>query len=92
MMVQILSESEGNILGIRATGRLTDQDYEELLIPSLETIIKRSTARPGSSAIWMRISVDWRWGLCGTTPNSFLKNKNDFEKMAVVGERRWIEA
>ena len=30
-MFQIMPESEGKIIGLRATGKLTDQDYQEVL-------------------------------------------------------------
>jgi hypothetical protein len=38
-MFKIMPESEGRIIGLRATGKLTDQDYLEVLIPRLETLI-----------------------------------------------------
>ena len=38
-MIEVLSESEGNILVLKALGKLTDKDYKELLIPRLESII-----------------------------------------------------
>jgi len=90
MMVQILSESKGNILGIRATGRLTDQDYEEVLIPSLETIIKEH----GMARLLCYMDENFsglEMGAMWDDAKFFLKHKNDFEKMAIVGGRRWIE-
>ena len=38
-MIEVLPESRGNILGIRASGKLTDADYKDVLIPYLEKII-----------------------------------------------------
>jgi len=35
-MIEIMSESRGNLLGVRAIGKLTDQDYQLVLIPALE--------------------------------------------------------
>ena len=40
-MFQIMPESQGKILGLRATGKLTVQDYQEVLIPRLEALIKK---------------------------------------------------
>ena len=40
-MFQIISESQGKIIGVRATGKLTDQDYQEVLIPRLEALINK---------------------------------------------------
>ena len=43
-MIDILPESQGNILGIRASGKLTDSDYKDVLIPPicLESELKES--------------------------------------------------
>ena len=37
-MFEMLPQSEGNIVGIRATGTLTDADYAELM-PKLEALL-----------------------------------------------------
>jgi hypothetical protein len=40
-MFQIMPESEGEIIGLKTTGKLTDQDYQEVLIPNLEALINQ---------------------------------------------------
>ena len=39
-MIKLLPESDGNIVGFRASGRLTGEDYEEVLIPHIEEVAK----------------------------------------------------
>ena len=39
-MIQVLPESKENILILRAVGKLTDQDYKDVLIPRLDSIIR----------------------------------------------------
>jgi len=39
-MIEILPESEGNVLGIRISGKLTVEDYKEILIPRVNKILK----------------------------------------------------
>ena len=39
-MIKVLPESNGNILIVSASGKLTDQDYKEILIPRLQSIIR----------------------------------------------------
>jgi hypothetical protein len=48
-LLQIMPESGGTIMGLRATGKLTDQDYQKVLIPNLEALIKKHEP-PGSSS------------------------------------------
>lgn len=40
-MIEIMKESEGNIVGIRATGMLTTADYNQVLVPKLAEILQR---------------------------------------------------
>ncbi len=41
-MIEIMPESNGSALAFKASGKLTDTDYKEVLIPKIEEIIKRS--------------------------------------------------
>ena len=41
-MIEIMPESNGSALALKASGKLTDADYKEVLIPKIEEIIKRS--------------------------------------------------
>jgi hypothetical protein len=89
-MFKIMPESEGRIVGLRATGKLTDQDYREVLIPSLEALIKRY------GKIRLLCFMDEEFvgiepGAIWDDAKFFLPHKNDFEKMAVVGGPKWIE-
>ena len=38
-MIEVRPGSEGNILILTAVGKLTDEDYKDVLIPQLEAII-----------------------------------------------------
>jgi len=89
-MFKIMHESEGKIVGLRATGKITDQDYQEVLIPSLETLINRYGK--------IRLLCFMDEGFAGIEAGAiwddakfFLPHRNDFEKMAVVGGPKWIE-
>ncbi|MFA5109928.1 MAG: STAS/SEC14 domain-containing protein [Desulfobaccales bacterium] len=89
-MLEILPESQGNILWVRARGKLTDRDYREVFIPRLEAIIQEhgkvrllfylDPDFDGWSvgALWEDLKLDW-------------KHQSDFEKIAVVGAPRWAE-
>jgi hypothetical protein len=39
-MLHILPESQADILGVKAIGKFTNQDYREFLIPRLEDLIQ----------------------------------------------------
>ena len=41
-MLDFMTQGNGNILGIRATGKLSDQDYQHVLAPRVQSL------RPGT--------------------------------------------
>ena len=88
-MFQVMPESAGKIVGVRATGKLTDQDYQ-VLIPNLEALIKQH------GKIRFLCCIDEEFA--GMEPGAmwddakfFLPHKDDFEKMAIVGGPKWVK-
>ncbi len=89
-MIEVLPQTNGNVLVIKATEKLTNEDYKDVLIPHLESIIKEygrvrflvdlSTNFDGwhVSALW----DDVRFGVA---------HRNSFEKVAVVGGPKCAE-
>ena len=87
-MFDVLPESEGRRVFVKASGKLTDADYKAL-IPQLEgTIDKYGPIRllvdmGEFEGIELRAAWDdFAFGL---------KHWNDFERMALVGDKRWEE-
>ncbi len=89
-MLEILPESQGKIIWARASGKLTDEDYWEVFIPRLESVLKEyGKARLlflvdhdfdgwSTAALWEDLKLDW-------------KHKDDFERIVVVAAPRWAE-
>jgi SpoIIAA-like len=89
-MFHIMPESQGKIIGIRATGKLTDLDYKEVLLPNLEALIKQH----GKIRLLCFIDENfagWEPGAMWEDAKFFFPHKNDFEKMAIVGGPKWVE-
>ncbi len=89
-MFQIMPESDGKILGLRATGKHTDQDYQEVSIPKLEALINKH------GKIRLLCFMDEKFA--GLEPGAiwddakfFFPHKDDFERMAIVGGPKWVE-
>ena len=88
-MFQVMPESDGKIMGIRATGKLTDQDYQ-VLIPKLEALIKQH----GKIRLLCFIDEEFTGmepGAMWDDAKFFLPHRADFEKMAIVGGPKWVE-
>ena len=89
-MIKVLPESNGNILIVRAVGKLTDQDYKEILIPSLESIIREH----GKARLLLDMGDEfygWEAAALWDDAHFGLTHRNDFEKMGVVGGPQWVD-
>lgn len=89
-MIEVLPESVGKVLILKATGKLTDRDYKELLIPRLESIIREY----GKASVLFEMGDEFRgWEAEALWDDARfgLAHRNDFDKMAVVGGPGWVE-
>jgi hypothetical protein len=89
-MIEIMAESSGNIIGMKAIGTLTDADYEEMLMPRLERLFAqyqklRVLFYMGEEFAGWTVSAAWDDARLG------LNHRADFEKIAVVGGPGWIK-
>jgi hypothetical protein len=89
-MIEVM-ESRGRVLWLRASGKLTRQDYQEVLIPRLEAVIREH----GKARLLFHLDPDfqgWELGALWDDLKFDLNHKDDFEKLAVVGGARWVDA
>jgi hypothetical protein len=89
-MVTVLLGSEGNTLGIQASGKLTTKDYEEVMIPGLLELIDKF----GKARFLCYVDETFSGMELGAMVDDakfFFTHKNDLERMAIVGAARWIE-
>jgi universal stress protein A len=84
-------ESKGNLLWLRASRRLTVKDYREVMIPLLEKVIWNH----GRARLLFQFDPDFQGFEVGALWEDFkfdLKHLGDFERLAIVGGSRWMEA
>ena len=96
LMIEIMTESAGNVLGVRLTGKVTDDDYETVFIPALE----KKIAEHGKARIVYYMDSEfegWNVGAMWDDAKFGLKHRNDFEKigpwsadrLGLSGEPSW---
>lgn len=87
-MFDVLPESQGRRFFVKASGKLTDADYRDLL-PRLETAIA------GFGPLRMFIDMeDFRGIELQAAWDDFafgVKHWNDFERVAIIGDKRGEE-
>ena len=89
-MIEIMSESEGKVLVVKATEKLTASDYEEVFIPKINQLIEeyqkvRVVVLLAENFGGWEIGAAWDDAVFG------IQHRNDFEKMAVVGGSKWVQ-
>ncbi len=89
-MIEVLPESQGKFLWVRARGKITSRDYEEVLIPRLESAIQEQ----GKVRLLCQVEEDFQGMEAGAMWDDTkfgMKHRKDFEKMALVGGTRWMD-
>jgi len=87
-MLTFLERGSENVLGVKATGKLTHADYQ-CLIPRLEKLIQEH----GTIRVLFELedSRGWEAGAAWDDLKFGLKHGGDVERCAVVGEKKWQE-
>ena len=89
-MIEIMPQSDGNIVGVKASGKLTDTEYKQVLIPKLEALFDQY----GELAVLFYMDetfVGWDLEAAWDDASYGLKHRADFSKLAIVGGPAWVE-
>lgn len=89
-MIEIMPATEGNTLIVKATETLTRQDYEDIFIPHL----KQQIDRFGKIRVLVYFDANfngWELGAAWDDAVFGVQHRHDFEKVAVVGDKKWLE-
>lgn len=89
-MIEILPETQGNTLVVKATAKLTTKDYEEIFIPKLKELIqKHGKVR---AVVYLDDNFEgWELGAMWDDAKFGMQHRNDFDKIALVTNKKWIE-
>ncbi len=85
-MLQILDSNHRDVVVVKATGLLTDEDYRKF-VPELEKIIRETG--PVSVLLEFENFRGWEPKALWTDFKVGIEHKKDFKKLAVVGEKTW---
>lgn len=89
-MIEILPETEDRILVVKASEKLTRQDYEEIFIPQLNQRLDKY----GSIRVLFLLSENfngWELGAAWDDAVFGVKHRHDFEKIAIVSDQKWVK-
>jgi len=87
-MIRKLERSRGKVVGYELSGKLHDEDYKTF-VPDLEAVIERE----GPVRLLLHLCDFEGWDLHAAWDDiKFdVKHYRDFERVAIVGDRKWEE-
>lgn len=87
-MIDVMPESGGDVLGLRATRKLEVSDYRDVLAPAVRTALERFA----TLKVLFLLDENFRgWSPRAAWVNTVFdfEHRRDFAKVAVVGAPRW---
>jgi hypothetical protein len=85
-MIETIETGSPKVVGFRLCGKLHDEDYKQFL-PRMETILTAA----GRVRLFIELENFHGWDLHAAWDDLMfnLKHYSDFERIAMVGDRRW---
>ncbi len=85
-MIKVLPESQGNLLVVRAEGKLTGADYRDVIVPRLRALI-----RDHGQVRYLLDDFDgWQVAALWEDARFAMAHRSDFEKIGLVGGPAWV--
>lgn len=89
-MFKLIEDLPPGVLGIEATGKVTHEDYQNILIPRAEAMIAKGPAKllyvAGKDFEGYELEALWDDSAFG------VKHWHDFTRVAVVANQAWLRA
>jgi hypothetical protein len=87
-MLELMSESEGDVIAVRARGVLTKDDYQDILIPRLESALD-AVDRVRVLFLMDETFRAWNAGAAWINTRLDLRHRRHFDRVAIVGAPTW---
>jgi len=89
-MFKLIEDLPPGVLGIEATGKVTHEDYQNILIPKAEAMIAKGPVKflyvAGKDFEGYELEALWDDSAFG------VKHWHDFTRVAVVADQAWLRA
>jgi hypothetical protein len=88
-VIRILENLPENVLGVEASGTVTDDDYENVLVPA----VREKREQQGRIRFLYVLGEDfdgWTMGAMWEDAKLGLKDPKAWEKIAIVSDKDWL--
>ena len=87
-MLELMAESDGGVIGFRARGVLTEDDYRDVLVPHLEKALE-AAERVRVLVLMEETFRGWTARAAWRNTCLDLRHRRDFAKVGIVGAPIW---
>ncbi len=94
-MMDVIEDLPSGVIGVRAHGKITHDDYEKVLAPMLESALDAQANQDGTSKISFLYVIE---GFDGAEVEAVwddtklgIRHWNDFERIALVTDIDWMK-
>ena len=89
-MIRVLEDLPANVVGVEATGTVTDEDYETVLVPAV-----RAKLDAGEKVRFLYVIAEdfdsWTFGAAWEDAKLGGREFKAWEKVAVVTDKDWLK-
>jgi hypothetical protein len=88
-MIRVLDDLPANVVGVEASGRVTDEDYDAVLVPA---VTEKRAAQDRLRFLYV-LDADfdgWTMGAMWEDAKLGLDDAKAWEKIAVVSDKDWL--
>lgn len=88
-MLEIMPENDDQVQVVKASRTLSSADYDELLIPELDDRLSK-VGKIKALILFDKSFQGWQPGAAWDDFVYGMRHRHDFEKIAIVTEKRWL--
>ena len=87
-MIQVISNMPVGTIGLRASGKVSEEDYRDVLVPTINAAMEQGKVR---LMCVLEDEVGYKPGAVWADTKKWLKNLKGLERVAIVSDADWLE-
>ena len=87
-MIQVISNMPVGTIGLRASGKVSEEDYRDVLVPTINAAMEQGKVR---LLYVLEDEAGYKPGAVWADTKMWFKNLKGWERLAIVSDADWLE-
>ena len=87
-MIQVISNMPVGTIGLRASGKISEEDYRDVLVPTINAAMEQGKVR---LLYVLEDEAGYKPGAVWADTKMWFKNLKGWERLAIVSDADWLE-